>query len=75
MPNCWLPIGSHGQQRDRESPPMNSLLSSIEIVRPEAIEFGPDTIAALAHFAEVRRLRRTLVVTVSVVRFLGQLRG
>ena len=41
---------------------MNSLLDPIEIVRPEAIEFGPGTVAAVARFVEAKGLRRTLVV-------------
>ncbi len=40
----------------------NSLLDPIEIVRPEAIEFGPGTAAAVARFAEARGLRRPFVV-------------
>jgi alcohol dehydrogenase len=41
---------------------MNSLLEPIEIVRPEALEFGPGTVAAVARFAEAKGLRRPLVV-------------
>jgi alcohol dehydrogenase class IV len=40
----------------------NTLLDPIEIVRPEAVEFGPGTVAAVARFAQGRALRRTLVV-------------
>jgi alcohol dehydrogenase len=40
----------------------NSLLDPIEIVCPEAIEFGPGTAAAVARFAEAKGLRRPFVV-------------
>jgi alcohol dehydrogenase class IV len=39
-----------------------SLLEPIEIIRPEALEFGPGTVAAVARFAEAKGLRRPLVV-------------
>ena len=37
-------------------------LNPIEIVRPEALEFGPGSIAAVARFASARGLRRPLVI-------------
>jgi alcohol dehydrogenase class IV len=41
---------------------LNTLLDPIEIVRPEAIEFGSGTVAAVARFAEAKGLRRPLVI-------------
>src|SRR3954462_9081206 len=41
---------------------MNSLLDPIEIVRPQAIEFGPGTVAGVGRWAQDKDLRRALVV-------------
>jgi alcohol dehydrogenase class IV len=43
-------------------PERSILLDPIGIVRPEAIEFGPGSVAAVARFAAAKTLRRTLVV-------------
>jgi alcohol dehydrogenase class IV len=40
----------------------NRLLDPIEIVRPEAVQFGPGTVGSVARFADAQGLRRTLVV-------------
>ena len=41
---------------------MNTLLLPIEIVRPEAIEFGPGALAMVGRCAEEKGIRRVLVV-------------
>jgi alcohol dehydrogenase len=41
---------------------MSNLSAPIEIIRPEVIEFGSGTIAAVARFARGKRARRPLVV-------------
>lgn len=41
---------------------LTSLLNPIEIVGPEAVEFGSGTVAAVARFAAARGLRRPLVI-------------
>ena len=41
---------------------MNTLLLPIEIVRPEAIEFGPGALAMVGRWAEEKGIRRVLVV-------------
>jgi alcohol dehydrogenase class IV len=38
------------------------LLDPIELVRPEAVEFGPGTVASVGRFAAARGLRRPLVI-------------
>jgi len=41
---------------------MNSLSTPIQIIRPETIEFGSGTIAAVARFANAKNARRPLVI-------------
>ena len=41
---------------------MNSLSTPIQIIRPETIEFGSGTIAAVARFAKAKGARRPLVI-------------
>jgi alcohol dehydrogenase len=41
---------------------MTDLSASIEIIRPETIEFGSGTIAAVARFARAKGVRRPLVI-------------
>jgi hypothetical protein len=42
--------------------PMNAYCKPIELIRPEAIEFGCGTIAAVARFARTRGAKRPLVI-------------
>ena len=41
---------------------MNSLSTPIQIIRPETIEFGAGTIAAVARFAKAKGIKRPLVI-------------
>ena len=41
---------------------LNTLINPIEILHPEAIEFGSGTVAAVPRFARAKRLRRPLVI-------------
>ncbi|MBV8698384.1 MAG: iron-containing alcohol dehydrogenase, partial [Bradyrhizobium sp.] len=41
---------------------MNSLSTPIQIIRPETIEFGSGTIAAVARFAKAKNAKRPLVI-------------
>ena len=61
MPSVWPPA-PRAPEQFLGTGTMNSLSTPIQIIRPETIEFGSGTIAAVARFAKAKNAKRPLVI-------------